>query len=313
MKCLLIGNFGVGNLGDEALKEYFLQEFTDINWTVVSAQPLGPNEIHRLPGGIRSLFGFQWIKTFAAYRSCDAVVFGGGSLFTDVESVYACVLWWLHAEVAFIFRKPVHLAFQGIGPFKTRLGSRLSRRVCRKSTTISVRDPLSFNRVGEFGMGIKCVQSFDPVFLLIESQKIDTCTKNILIAIPRKNSGEKFTKITQEHVKSMSPELVKILSMQSDKKSESEYCQMLAKTIGASSCVIKVSTLDNLVREISSAGFVISQRYHGALVALALGKDLKIVSQYDGDKLSTLSQVSTVEREKVHVGVAHLRRSLVIV
>ena len=170
MKCVLIGNFGVGNLGDEALKEYFLQEFS-IDWTIVSAHPRASNEVARLPGGLRSFLGFKWVKTIAAYRQCGAVVFGGGSLFTDAESVFAVALWWLHAQCAFFFRKPVHLAFQGIGPFRTRLGERLSRSVCRKSATISVRDLQSYNRVGEWGLSRKCIQSFDPVISLIESQK----------------------------------------------------------------------------------------------------------------------------------------------
>ena len=83
MKCLLVGNFGVGNLGDEALKDYFLQEFSTVDWTVVSADPQGEKEVARLPGGVRSLLKLQWFKTLFAYRSCDAIVFGGGSLFTD--------------------------------------------------------------------------------------------------------------------------------------------------------------------------------------------------------------------------------------
>ncbi|MDA0376197.1 MAG: polysaccharide pyruvyl transferase family protein [bacterium] len=311
MKCLLIGNFGVGNLGDQALKDYFLQEFSEIEWTVISAHPTG-GEVARLPAGIRSFLGGKWLSTISAYRQSDAVVFGGGSLFTDTESVYACCIWWVHAQLAFLLKKPVHLAFQGIGPFRTRLGTYLTSEVCRKSASISVRDSLSYNRVGELVMGKKCVQSFDPVFSLIESQKIDVCTKNILVVIPRKNSSDNLTMAVQELIKSMSPEQVKVLSMQPDKKSESDYCQMLAKTIGTSSRVIKVRTLNNLILEISSAGFVISERYHGALAALALGKEVKIISQCDGDKLSTLSQIHSEVHQEIISGLELLHRSLII-
>lgn len=309
MQCLLIGNFGVGNLGDEALKDYFLQAFPTVTWRVVSAKPTR-QELARLPLGIRSLCSLTWLKTLRAYRQCDAVVFGGGSLFTDTESVYACCIWWVHAQLAFLLNKPVHLAFQGIGPFRTRLGKYLTREVCRKSVSISVRDSLSYNRVGELVMGKKCVQSFDPVFSLIESQKIDICTKNILVVIPRKNSSDNLTMAVQESIKSMRPEQVKVLSMQPDKKSESDYCQMLAKTIGTSCRVIKVRTLNNLILEISSAGLVISERYHGALAALALGKEVKIISQCDGDKLSTLSQIHSEVHQEIISGLELLHRSL---
>lgn len=311
MKCLLVGNFGVGNLGDEALKDYFLQEFSEVEWTVVSAHPTD-GEIARLPVGIRSLLGGKWLSTVSAYRKCDAVVFGGGSLFTDVESVYACCIWWLHAELAFFLKKDVHLAFQGIGPFHTRLGSFLCKSVCRKSASISVRDSQSYNRVGEWGLGTKCVQSCDPVFSLIESQKVDACTKNILILIPRKNSTEKFTKITQEYIKSTSPEQVTILSMQPDKKSESDYCQMLASKLEIPSSIQTVRTLNKLIQEVSLASTVISERYHGALVALALDKNLEIVSQCDGDKLSTLRGDNVGKEEKILDGVQLLWEGLKI-
>lgn len=74
MHCVLIGNYGVGNFGDEALKEYFLSAFPDITWSVVSARPSG-EELPRLPGGFRSLFSHWW-KTLGAIRNTDAVVFG---------------------------------------------------------------------------------------------------------------------------------------------------------------------------------------------------------------------------------------------
>ncbi len=310
MNCLLIGNFGVGNLGDEAFKEYFLTEFSDIDWTVVSAHPQGKNEVSRLPGGLRSLLNLRWIKTISAYKSCDAVVFGGGSLFTDTESVYACFLWSLHARLGFWLGKPVHFAFQGVGPFRTRTGARISHRVFRKAASISVRDSLSFKRVGEWGLGTKCVQSFDPVFSLIESQNIDVCSQNILILIPRKNSSGKFTNSAQEKIKSMHPDSVVILSMQPDKKSEIEFCQSLASSIKIPTRIQNTSTLSELLQEVSNAGFVISERYHGALAALALKKEVEVVSQSDGDKLSTLCQLKGDMIEQIDAGARHLRGAL---
>ena len=248
----------------------------------------------------------------SAYRKCDAVVFGGGSLFTDTESAYACFLWWLHAKLAFLLGKDVHLAFQGIGPFKTRFGERLCLAVCKRAASISVRDALSHKRVGEWGLTQNSVQSFDPVFSLIESRKIDICTKNILVVIPRKNSGDKFTEATQKKIKSMHPASVRILSMQSDCKSEIEFCQKLASSIDIECSVQKVCTLDELLRELSSADFVISERYHGALAALALGKDVEVVSQREGDKLSTLQNQEDVNAGLLRDGEQLLRNALQI-
>ena len=100
MRCLLISNYGTGNHGDVALKEYFLTRFPEVEWIVLSANAQSPRDVPRLPFGLRSLFTTPWWRTLAALRSSDAVIFGGGSLFTDVESVRACLLWWWHACVA---------------------------------------------------------------------------------------------------------------------------------------------------------------------------------------------------------------------
>jgi len=74
MRLLLVGNYGVGNLGDEALKEYFLTRFPEIDWIVVSANPR-TGEVARLPMGIRSFFWLRWMATLRAYREADGVVF----------------------------------------------------------------------------------------------------------------------------------------------------------------------------------------------------------------------------------------------
>ena len=96
MRYLLVGNYGVGNAGDEILKDYFLERFPGIEWIVCSACPVS-GEVWRLPAGVRSFLSFKWLYTLWVLRKSDGMVFGGGSLFTDVESVRACFVWFAHA------------------------------------------------------------------------------------------------------------------------------------------------------------------------------------------------------------------------
>jgi len=111
--CLLIGNYGAGNLGDELLREAHLRNETNVQWTVCSASPKD-GQLPRLPLGVRSFLTTPWWRTFTALRNVDAVVFGGGTLFTDGESIRACMLWWWHAFIAHVFGQPILLADQGI-------------------------------------------------------------------------------------------------------------------------------------------------------------------------------------------------------
>jgi len=304
---VLVGNYGVGNLGDEALKQYFLQEFKDIDWKVLSACP-SAEESPRLPCGIRSIFT-PWWKTLGAIIRSDGVVFGGGSLFTDIESVYACVLWWWHAFVIRLLRKPVHLAFHGVGPFKTKLGEKCARWVIKRSSSISVRDEESFDRIKSWKKKSEVIQSFDPVIAMI-NQSVKGGSG--IVIIPRANSGDDF--INRALDLGSDSDEVKILSLQPESSSEKKVCDQLNRELDAE--VIPIRTLDELAEEIAKGSKILSHRYHGALVALALGKDLEVVTQGKGDKLHSIQEIVTsgkpvdALKELVERGKKELQKSL---
>ncbi len=282
MRYLLIGNYGVGNVGDDALMEYFLRRFPEVEWMVVSAHPKGEREIPRLPFGFRSLFT-PWWRTVGVYWRCDGVVLGGGSLFTDAESAAAPLLWFGHVALAVFFRKPVFLAFQGMGPFRTWICDRCARWAARNAVLISVRDALSFRRVEHWSLNKKCILSFDPVFTLVDASK--TCiSSNKLLIIPRSNSSREFWRKAEE-----------------------------ARRARANASVAEPRTLDELSRVVASASFLLTQRYHAGIVATALGIPFEAVPQVPGDKLDALNREDrdlVSLRERIRVGEEALRAAL---
>lgn len=291
MRCLLIGNYGVDNLGDEALRQYFLDAFPDIEWFVVSAQP-SASEYARLPLGVRSFLGSKWGRTLKAYCEADAVVFGGGSLWTDVESVFACVLWSLHARVARLFGKPYFLAFQGIGPFNTRIGERLARRAVEHAAFVSVRDEASAARLAAWGMDTKFVQTFDPIFSALQKQKNNTNEKNVCTIIPRGNSSEHLMQKALSYLR-MHPYIhrLDIVLMQPEHPGEQAMATRLERELGLPATIIPARTLFDLMKGVGASVMVISERFHGALAAIAAGIEVQIVSQGHGDKLAELSRL----------------------
>lgn len=287
---MLVGNFGVGNLGDEALQEYFLKAFPEIVWTVVSAHPKAVNEVPRLPFGFRSLFS-PWWRTIAAYRSVDACVFGGGSLLTDVESITACRLWWWHARVARFFKKPVLLAFQGIGPFRTKKGEMYARLVVIQSAFVSVRDEASSRRIQAWDTNKKVVQSFDPVFSLLYASKRDQSTKNVLAIFPRDSWDESFVQAVRQACANSAPEEILFLLMRPT--CEREIAERLKEELHIpSASLVALHSLDDLLHALAPVRRVLTQRYHGAIAGLALGKEVVIVPQVPGDKLDELKDIS---------------------
>lgn len=288
MKCLLVGNYGEQNLGDEALKNYMLHAFQDIEWSVLSSHPQ-KGEFPRLPGGIRSFLRFDWLQTLQAYRRTDAVVFGGGSLWTDVESVYACMLWTLHAALAYWYKKPVFLAFQGIGPFHKSISVTLTRWVVGRATFVSVRDHASYMRLQEWGVLDVC-ETFDPLFVFMQRLAPPREDRGVFVIIPRHTSTQKLVDEAAAYIRLHAVGAIHILSMQPDHPSEQEYIETLQKELPAPSVIIPIHTIQDLLQELAGSMHVLTQRFHGALAALAIGAPQTIMPQSEGDKLSELLQ-----------------------
>lgn len=289
MRYVLVGNYGVGNFGDEALQEYFLSAFPEMEWHVLSAHPSG-GELSRLPAGFRSFFLTRWWRTLAALRRSDGLVFGGGTLFTDIESVRACLLWWWHGFMAWVLGRRIILAFQGIGPFRTRMGEWCARWIVARAVFVSVRDAASFERVRSWRKNTNIIQTADPVISLFKANYPHNSSQKLLVVIPRNNSpllfGERAVHLQENGTWSE----IRILSLQPDDPEEQEVCKELAVRVHGT--VIPVRTTEDLVSEVCAAAFVLTQRYHGALAALALGVPFEAVAQGEGDKLSTLTKAS---------------------
>ncbi len=311
----LIGNYGVGNLGDEALKEYFFSRFPEVEWLVVSATP-GQGEYPRLPAGIRSFFSTPWWRTLRMLWGADGVVFGGGSLFTDTESIRACVLWGLHAFVGRMLRKPMYFAFQGIGPFRSRVGEWMAKRELRGAKFLSVRDDASAVRVESWKLNTNVIRSIDPILLLLEAKKEHECTKKILCLIPRIHQPAMFAKAVADLCGHEEFDEGFILSLQPDSTDEQRVCAHLQAIVSFPLHVRAVRSMQELVSLLRQSSHVVSARFHGALAAYALGVPLVICPQQEGDKLWALRAFigkhpdpRSVREEILHAESA-LRRAL---
>jgi len=297
---LLVGNYGVGNAGDEILREYFLERFPEVTWEVLSANP-DLRELHRFPGGIRSLISFQWVRTLRALKKADGMVFGGGSLWTDLESIRACLLWSVHAAFARLCGKPYFLAFQGIGPFRTRVGEWLARWVIAHASFTSVRDPGSWGRIEEWKKNTKVIQSFDPSLLLLEAKKTDLRTKNLFIFIPRFSTGWDASVRTKflDCFRALQEKgfTLRILSLHPDDPREALLCQSLAEPLRIP--VEKIASLQNLPPLLVGATAVMSERYHGALSALAVEVPFLALRKEKGDKLDVLAEMCGCPSETI--------------
>ncbi len=285
MRCFLVGNYGVDNWGDEALCERFLARYPWVDWAVITGGPTGEGRYARLPCGIRSFFAFRWVRTLRALQAMDAVVLGGGTLFTDIESPKACFLWWLHVVVPRIFGVPVFCAAQGIGPFRTRIGRMFAVHALRRCQFLSVRDPVSAAVAQSFGLSIEIVQTFDPVLLSIHAENSEG-VKNMFIVIPRSNSTDSFRATALSMARAWDGP-VRVLLFEPG-VAERAWAEAFRADMGRQVTIVPVVTTRALIEACAGGAGMVTQRFHGAIAALALGIPCTRVAQNAGDKLSRL-------------------------
>jgi polysaccharide pyruvyl transferase WcaK-like protein len=232
-----------------------------------------------------------------AIARADVLVFGGGTLFTDHESLHACFLWYSYAFLARFFRVPVVLTFQGVGPFQTWIGRFLTATVFRVATFISVRDERSFERVLLFQPSVSVLQTTDPVFPslahLFSSEKIDS---SLVVLIPRGNSTPSFFESISSLFHQGCRRVAIILFSPDDRPIVEKILSSLP--VGISYSVHCCATASELLPILAPASVVLTQRYHGALAGLSLGKKTIIIPQVEGEKLDALRQ-STHSSEEI--------------
>jgi polysaccharide pyruvyl transferase WcaK-like protein len=144
IRVLVIGNFGNGNTGDEAMLARTLQELPDdAEVKVVSRNPRMVEALHRVPAVPMDGVGFT-----KALHWCDGVAVVGGGLFGTGASALVkalpAIIWAATARG----RDITYLAI-GVYPGTPDRVLDLLRRSVRKPGRISVRDETSAATLGD--------------------------------------------------------------------------------------------------------------------------------------------------------------------
>lgn len=152
MRLLMVGYFGFGNAGDEAVLAAEVEALRAelgpaTEFLVVSGSPADTRARHGLsavrrgdaPGLLRAL------------RGCDALVAGGGSLLQDVTSARPVAFYGGLMLAARAVGRPVFAYGQGLGPLRRRANRLLAGWALRGSTYAGLRDAGSCALAGELG------------------------------------------------------------------------------------------------------------------------------------------------------------------
>jgi polysaccharide pyruvyl transferase CsaB len=164
-KALLMGYYGVGNLGDEmmlaCLKEWLEGQGFDL--TVLSERPGAVSETHGLPAVENTPLLGEWAwrsswfrggaaRVIRAMADSDVFVVGGGDLIRDDVGWRTFFFTMEKLIAAILMGKKVYLVNTGIGELSTRYGRVLLKWTLRRCQRIIVRDARSEKICQELGV-----------------------------------------------------------------------------------------------------------------------------------------------------------------
>jgi polysaccharide pyruvyl transferase CsaB len=183
-RVVIVGYFGYGNLGDEAILSAMLadlrEEIPDLTFTVVAGDPARIQADH----GVETIPWFDVAALTPAIEASDLVIIGGGGLFHDYWGTDPTgILTSRHAGIAYLassamiaalLGKPLMLYGVGVGPLFSKEGREITRSIFEQAQAASVRDEPSRELLEALGIPReKVLLTADPGFSLRSKSPLD--------------------------------------------------------------------------------------------------------------------------------------------
>ena len=163
MKIALLGYYGFGNCGDEALRE-------------------------SITAGIKGVLPQAQVKILRydlrVLMDCDMLILGGGSLLQDKTSTRSFLYYAGMIRLAKLLRKKVYLMAQGIGPVTKWFNKLFLKRILRQVELITLRDLRSLYYLESINIeNPKLLETADPTFLLEPEPQPNFSTRTLGVSI----------------------------------------------------------------------------------------------------------------------------------
>lgn len=253
------GYYGFGNAGDEALLAGLTAGLNAAGHEceVLSADPGATRALHGLAAAHR-------VKgLLPALLRSDALVSGGGGLLQDATSGRSLAYYLTVVRLARLLGKPAVVYAQSVGPLSAAGRARVAAAL--RGIPVAVRDAPSERLLA--GLGVRAQRVADPALLLPPPGKVDERGDTLLI--PR-GGHPALSDALAAAGRALQAEgrPVSLMAMQAS-EDEPEVERLERQLPGA--CVLPAGDYLAAYRHVAGAGFVLSVRLHGLIMAAAAG------------------------------------------
>ena len=302
-KILLIGYYGYGNLGDElmrkSIKEFLIKE----NFEILELLP--KSEKHD-----NSFKRFNFFSIIKALIKSDIVICGGGGILQDKTSLKSFLYYYFVFELSAFLGKPLIFFGNSFGPFKRYLSRKLFRNLLKnKKLYIFARDEISYNYVKR--CNVKSYLGTDPAINFLKNVEIKPKKNGQVVIIPRKFKS--YVPILLNLANQGFSEVVFVPFSPEDIPLAKKMSNFSVKGLKLS----YISQIENAIEYIQQSEMVISERFHGSLIASYFGvpfvsiKDEKFrrffhkyIKNYEGyakDIVEASYKISIIKDYKIEV------------
>jgi polysaccharide pyruvyl transferase WcaK-like protein len=295
---LLVGYFGRGNLGDDAMRDGLAKFLArEIPTVKTRWQPLPAWRLASLPEVLALLRNLYW---------SDAVVLAGGTHFHDGygrRSLRILATHWIVFSVARLLGANVGYAGVGIGPLTTAAGRWLTRRIATAASVILLRDDPSMAEITQLNSRAQLIRGFDSASLLSAPRAAHRKTdRHVGISLipyftvfdgdPQKDRiavlscADALADIGTQNSLTTDIFAFNTQGLISDLPISKELAKSLEGRLPVSLQVC--DNPDSTLRRLANLTGLIATRYHAALLGYLVGLPMIVVS-YE-DKCSALAQ-----------------------
>lgn len=275
MKILICGNYGMKNIGDEAilagLKKLILEQIPDAQIEVMGRGSL-------FPIGFRSFFNaiFRpsiWSKPFSLVKDCDVFILGGGGLFTEEERYLSPFFWAFHGLIAVWLKKPVYC----LGISVNELGF-LNKFFCKmllkKSKAVIVRDIVSQKLLQQWG--IVLILGTDPAMAIDANHGNETEVENYVVMSlrPFKNLNDNTYKIIAQFCDTIIEKFglnIRLIPFQNEYQVDVQILNTIFDRVKRKDKIIIHEfneDIHELLKIFAKAQLVIGMRFHSGILSI---------------------------------------------
>ncbi|KGG80515.1 CsaB protein [Caloranaerobacter azorensis H53214] len=280
-RVLISGYYGFNNSGDDAILKAIVKDFKrsnkDIDIVVLSNNPSSTQKTY----DVKAINRFNIIDILLEMRNIDMLVSGGGSLLQDVTSTRSIIYYLFIIFLAKLFRKPVMIYANGIGPINKRLNRFLTKIILNKVDMITLRDSNSKETLKNIGVNIDNIfVTADPVFTLEASNEkrvkeifikegIPQCKPLIGLAVREWKNSEKLKETLAKTLDFLSNNYgMKFLLIPMHYPEDLKISQEIKENTNADCYILKNSyNVEDIMGIIKYLDMIIAMRLHSLIYA----------------------------------------------